>query len=151
MSWLATRLPHALIRLLPDRFEVLEQFQRQIPGVRVALEAEAAAGVKRIGQLAVNVELQLLVRRIADPHRATTFVAGQPRDFVFGQPALAGETVHDLHFRGMPGRGPQQPLPPGAGFASISGAQQRIKRQGRIADPAVAVIPVAHAADPFRQ
>src|SRR5207249_5718081 len=28
VSWLAARLPHALIRLLPDRLEVLEQLQR---------------------------------------------------------------------------------------------------------------------------
>ena len=103
-------------------------------------------GVQRVDQLAINIELQLLVRRIADPHRAAVVIAGQPRDLTFGQPALAGEAVHDLHLRGVPRRRAQQPFAPGARLAAIAGAEQRVERQRRVADPAEAVIPVARPA-----
>ena len=72
------------------------------------------AGMQRVHQLAVDIELQLLVGGVADAHRPAVLVPGQPRQLVFGQPALAGDAVHDLHLRRMAGDGAQQPLAPGA-------------------------------------
>src|SRR5258708_32893975 len=74
MPRLAARLPHALIGLLPDCLEIFEQFERQVPGVGIALQAVVAAGVKRIAQLALDVELQLSISRVADADRTAAFV-----------------------------------------------------------------------------
>ncbi len=107
--------------------------------------------MQRIHQLAVDVELQLFVGGIADAHRAAALVSRQPRQLVFGQPTLAGDAVHDLHFRRMPRDGAQQPLAPGARLGPIARAEQSVQRQRRVADPAEPVIPVADPAERFRQ
>ncbi|MCY1520353.1 hypothetical protein D9M68_551280 [compost metagenome] len=51
----------------------------------------------------------------------------------------------------MPGHRAQQPLAPGLGLFAIAGIEQRIERQRRIAQPAMAVVPVAAAAQRLRQ
>ena len=53
-----------------------------------------------VHDFAEDVELQLAVRGIADAHRRGIFIAGQPGRRPFGQPPLAGDTVHDLQLIG---------------------------------------------------
>src|SRR5205807_10230631 len=91
MPRLTATFPHAMIGPLPDRLQILQQLQGHLPGVGIALEPKAAAGVERIAQLAVNIELQLFMCRIADPHRAAVLVTGEPLDPEFGEPPLPGE------------------------------------------------------------
>src|SRR3981081_281646 len=86
MPRLAAYLPHAAIGLLPDRRGVFEQFEGYVPGIGIALNPIDARGIERIGQLAVDIELQLLVRGVADPHRGAAPLAGRPSHPVFGPP-----------------------------------------------------------------
>ena len=52
---------------------------------------------------------------------------------------------------GWPGHGAEQPLAPGAGLLEVAGDQQRVERERGVAEPAVAVVPVPHPADPLGQ
>jgi hypothetical protein len=65
----AADLPDALVRLAPVRLEELEQRLLQVPGRLVALQADVPAHVQRIHDLAVDVELELVDGRVADPDR----------------------------------------------------------------------------------
>jgi hypothetical protein len=65
----AADLPDALVRLAPLRLQELEQGLLEVPGRLVALEADVAAQVQGVHDLAVDVELELLHGRVADPHR----------------------------------------------------------------------------------
>src|SRR5579864_1485983 len=66
----AANLPDALVRALPDLFQVFEQLLLQFPGEGVAFEPIALRGIERIHQLAIDIELQLLKGGVADAHRA---------------------------------------------------------------------------------
>ena len=110
-------------------------------------EAALARLVERVHHLAVDVELQLRRGGVADAHRLRALVAGEPGELQFRQAALAGDAVHDLHLRRAAGDRAHQPVAPGARLVVVAGVHQREQRERGVAQPAVAVVPVAHAAD----
>ena len=116
-----------------------------------AIEAVHARLMQHVHHLAVHVELELLVRRVADAHRARARVAGEPRQLVLGDAALPADAVEDLRLRRIAGDRAQQPVAPRARLVGETGVEQRVERERRVAQPAVAVVPVALAADPLRQ
>ena len=67
--------------------------------------------------------------------------------FQLGQSPFAGQTIHDVEFRGLTGHGSEQPFPPGTGLFRIAAKHQGIKRKGGVAHPAITIIPIAHASD----
>ena len=99
--------------------------------------------VERLGDLAVDVELQLRRGGVADPHRPRPLVAGQPLELPLVEAPLAGDPVHDLQLAGIAGDRPQQPLAPRLGLVAVARPQHREQRQRRVAEPAEAVVPVA--------
>ena len=78
---------------------------------------------------------------------ARAFVARQPRHLPFGQAALAGDAVHDLHLLRTAGDRAQQPVAPSLRFVVVAGIHQREQRERGVAQPAEAVVPVADAAE----
>ncbi len=144
---LAADLPQPLVRALPVRGEEVEQRQLDRPGEVVLGDAGLARLVQGVEHFAVDVELELLGRRVAHPDRSRSLVTGQPIQFVLGQLTLAGRAVDDLQVLRVTGDGPQQPRPPGLGFLAVAGDEQRPQRQRRVPQPAVAVVPVAVAAE----
>ncbi len=78
-------------------------------------------------------------------------MSGQPVGHRLRQPALAGHSVDGLQVARVAGDRPQQPLPPGRRLLAEAAAQQRGERHARIAQPAVAVVPVPLAAQRLRQ
>ncbi len=52
---------------------------------------------------------------------------------------------------GSPGDGAQQPAAPRLDLVEVAAAEQRLQRQGGVAQPAEAVVPVAHAAEVLRE
>ena len=139
----AADLPDALVRLAPVRLEELEQRLLQVPGRLVALQADVPAQVQGVHDLAVDVELELVDGRVADPHRPRPLVAAQPVQLLLGDAALAGHAVQDLHLLRLAGDGPQQPLAPRLGLVGQPGQHQRRQGEGGVPQPAVAVVPVA--------
>ncbi len=140
-------LPDALVRLVPHLRDVADHRQLQRPALAVGAAGRLAALVEDVHQLAIDVELELLVGRVAHPHGRGAFVAGQPVGLPFQQPALAADPVHDAHVLGIARGGAVQPVGPGARLLQMAGVDEGQERQGRVADPAVAVVPVARAAE----
>ena len=125
---------------------------------RCSSQAGPPSGSSRLGRLvegrhdlAVDVELELPGRGVADPHRARSLVARQPVDLPLVEPPLAPGPVHDLHLGRVAGRRPQQPAPPGHGLLVEAAAHQRLEGQGGVAQPAEPVVPVATAAQRLGQ
>ena len=119
------------------------------------LEVAAVGDEEHVHDLAVHVELELAAGGVADADRRRTLVAGEPRHLVLVEAPLAADAVHDLQrARLAVRRVPEAPLQPRherAGLVGEPEIAQRPQCQRRIAKPAVAVVPVAHAADHFRQ
>src|SRR5262249_54389464 len=68
MLWLAAYFPNALIWLAPDAFQM---FEKDLPDFRAARgrrQAALAPLLEHVGQLAINIQLQLLRCRVADAH-----------------------------------------------------------------------------------
>ena len=72
----SSNLPDALVRLSPDCGEVLEHRALKRPVLISRVEATATRLMQRIHHFPEDIELQLTVRGIADPHRARALVAG---------------------------------------------------------------------------
>jgi hypothetical protein len=84
--------------------------------------------------------------RCDDAHGRGALVPREPRQLQLGQASLPGDAVHDPHLRGSPGHGAQEPLAPGAGLFDVPRAHEGQERERRVAQPAIAVVPVAHPA-----
>ena len=104
-----------------------------------------------VGDLAVHVELELRRGRVPDPDGLRALVPGKPSDLVLGEAPLARGPVHDLELIGRSGHRAQQPVAPSPRLLVVSEADERVQRERRVTQPAVAVVPVAHAADPLGQ
>src|SRR5690349_15678516 len=92
----------------------------------------------RVGDLAVNVELELRRRRVADANRTSALEAGEPRYLPLRETPLAAGAVHDLQLVRASGDGPEQPVAPVARLVLIPGRAERHQREGRVAQPAIA-------------
>src|SRR5262245_44982940 len=85
----AAHLPDAFVRL-PPRLRQIVQNDRPQGLSPLRWRHACLQGLKhRVRDLAVDVELQLLGRAVADSHRLRILVAGQPGDGQLQQPALA--------------------------------------------------------------
>ena len=93
--------------------EVVEQraLDGATPAGRSGSRADARL-VERVDHLAVDVELELLARRVADADRRGALVAGEPRELELGEAPLAGDAVHDLQVAGIAGDRAEEPAPP---------------------------------------
>ena len=151
MLAVAAPLPDAVIGLVPDFRQMLQYGAFQIPRSVIELQLGHPRLMKRVHQFAIDVELQLGMRGIADPNRLCTLIAGQPARLPFQQAALAHDAVHDLHVGRRSRRGTQQPIVPGGSFRGIAGVHQRQQREGGVAQPAETVIPISGAPELFRQ
>ena len=107
--------------------------------------------VEDVCHLAVDVELELRARAVADPDRLRALVAVEPRQLELEQSPLAGGAVHDLDVLRVAGDGAQEPGPPGAGLLDEAVADERGEREAGVAEPAVPVVPVPDAADLLRE
>jgi hypothetical protein len=136
------RLPDAVVGLLPHALDVLDQRPPARPQPSVD-RAEALGGQEGdAGHLAVDVQLELLARRVADPHRPGVLVPRQVGQLELGQAALAADPVHDLELRWVAGGEPQDIVAEGHRLVGVAAAEQRPEGEDRVAQPAVAVVPV---------
>src|SRR5882724_8491037 len=96
MSAPATDLPDSIVRLLPYRLKMRDERAFQRPARFFRGEAGLAGDIEGVQHLAVNVELNLPRRPVADAHGRRPFIARQPGYFEFRQSAFAGHAIHDL-------------------------------------------------------
>jgi hypothetical protein len=105
----------------------------------------------RLDDLAVDVELELVARRVAEPDGTRTGVALEVREFRFVGVALTIDVVDDPELGARQTRGMQQPADEGLRVLLVTQPEQGARGERGVAQPAKAVIPVQVAADPLGQ
>ena len=150
----AAHLPDALVGLAPVLAHPVDQPDDVHPRVVRDRRAVLVVQVHRVHQLAVDVELEVRVGGVADAHRARAHVALEVRQRLLGQLVAAVDAVHDLQ-RAVGLRAPAQRAiiqrMNAAASSRVAEPHEAVEREGRVADPRVAVVPVAHAADVLGQ
>ncbi len=144
-------LPHSLSGLLPDLCDPFGKRAFEVARGSGFLNAGARGEAQRVEHLAEHVNLSLLGGGIADAHRASTVVAGQPARLPLLRLPPAIHAVHDLQLLRAASDGAQHPFPPGVRLLMIAGIQQRGEGEGRVAQPAETIIPVRRSARHLRQ
>src|SRR5580704_17507462 len=133
----AAYLPQAIVRLPPSRREVL-QYNRPQRSAALGLRHARLERLKPyVSDLAKHVELQLLGCVIANAHRRGVFIAGQPTENLFRQPALTAHAVHDLDLARAAGDSPKKPIPPCPRFLIVSEVHKGHQREGGVSQPAI--------------
>ena len=148
---LPARLPDALVGLLPHADRAFRLRLDEWP--EAPRQALAAARVQqdRVERGAEDVVLPLVEGAVPDPDRPRAGVPGELVARRFLQVAAAVDPVHDLE-RFVLGR--LDVRDEGHELVGLPGQVQhvqRLEREGRVADPGVAVVPVALAAGGLRQ
>ncbi len=147
---LAAHLPDAAVRLLPVLDRRLDRSLEDRPHDLGQEVARLRVQVDRIEHRAPHVVLHLLVRGVADAHRPRPLVATQVVDGLLGQLVLATDPVHDLQVL-LPRRHVGDEIEE---IVRLAGEAERVEapqHEGPVANPRVAVVPVALAADRLRQ
>ena len=142
-------LPNALVWLAPDGFEMIEEGASDRPPPIDKGQATLVSLEHRVSDLAINVELELRGGRIANANRRCPVEPREPRYFPFREAPFTAKTVHDLQLIRAAGNRAQQPVAPIPCLLVITGTSQCKQGEGRVPEPAVAVVPVAHAAGLF--
>jgi hypothetical protein len=111
--------------------------------------------VNGVHELAVDIELKLFGRVVADPHRLRAQVPREVGQFPLRQLGTTVDAVHHLHRAGgtmLPGGGVlEDEAHEGVGLAAKSQPQKRVNAESRVSDPDKSVVPVALPADLLRQ
>src|SRR3954452_9213714 len=144
VPWACAPLPNAAVRLLPALGRGVGDVDDEAPVVVIRLVTALIPAPALLDQLAEDVELRLLGGLVPDPHRLRSAVSIESEvDLLLA--ALATDAVHDLQVLGIPSRAALDEAPEGVGLAVATEIAQRARGEGRVADPAVAVVPVALA------
>ena len=78
MTPIAADFPDAVIRLFPVRLEKIDQHTLDAPRIFVGSKTGDPCELQRIDDFAVDIELRLPGRGIANANRPRTFVTGEP-------------------------------------------------------------------------
>src|ERR671930_1104240 len=105
----AADLPDALVGLLPAVDDRARDAAEELPERLVDLAAVLPVDPDRVEELAEDVELELAVRAVSDPHRPRATVALEVGELDLGQEPLAADAIHDLEVLGPSGRRPLEP------------------------------------------
>ena len=146
MLGLAARLPDALVWLAPDVGRALGLRLHDRPQPPRQPFGAARVQQDRVERGAEHVVLALVERAVADPHRARPCIAGEIVACRLGQVAPPVDPVHDLQRPVAVGLEIGDELHELLGLPVEVEVVQRLQREGRVAQPGVAVVPVALAA-----
>ena len=144
MLRLAADLPDAAVGLAPVLDRGLHLALEDRPHALVERVARAGVQVDRVQQRAPHVVLLLLVGVVADPHRPGALVAGEVVEHLLVELALAADAVHHLQVLLAAGHVGDE-VEEVVGLPVEAERVQRPQHERRVADPAVAVVPVALA------
>src|SRR5919204_1322305 len=150
VSRFRANLPEAVVGITPVRRDELDKLALQWPRP-LGIDAGATSGAEEVHHLAVLVELELARRVVANAHRSGPLVAAEPVELVFDQQPLLRDAVQDLDVIGIAANRPQQPVMPFPRLVRVSVFEQQLEDEGRIPEPAVAVVPISNPADDLRE
>ena len=143
---LAAHLPDAAVGVAPVGEGVLHLLDQDRPDPLRQVVARLGVQVERVEHGAPHVVLVLVVGAVAHPHRPGALVAGQVVERLLHQLGLAVDPVHDLELAllGLGHVGDE--VEEVVGLPVEAQRVEAPEREGGVADPAVAVVPVALAA-----
>jgi hypothetical protein len=78
-------------------------------------------------------------------------VSGEPVKCLFGEFGGTVNGVHDLQAAVIVAGRADQPVAPSRGFLAVAGGEKGLQGESGIAQPGVAVVPVAGPTEPLRQ
>ena len=130
-----------------DPVDQPDEVRARVVGDRLAV---LVVEVDRVHQLAVDVELELVYGGVADAHRARAAVAGEVVGSVSSGSSWRPSMPYMIWsepsgFELVAAR--LDPAHERAGLVGVAEPHEGVERERRVADPGVAVVPVAHAAD----
>ncbi len=144
-------LPDALVGLVPVLADPFDHAGEVDPRLVVDRRAVAAVVVDGVDQLAVDVELELVRGAVPDPDGRGALIALEVLEHLLLELRAAIDPVHDLEravaLRPVLAEALAQPLPERRGLFGEAQPQERVERERGVADPGVAVVPVATAAE----
>ncbi len=146
-------LPDSMVRLVPSGDDGVGHLLHEEP---VVIRQETPPFRQVMDQFrngTEDVQLNLVVSRVADPDRARTGIPRQAVHNCFGgkrRPRHRVQRVQPFGPRGVL-QDPPQPAEEALRFLRGPEAHQRIHGHRGITEPAVAVVPVPRAADPLRK
>ena len=143
---IAAHLPDPTVGLAPALERLLHLALDDRPQPVGKLVARFRVEVDRVEHRAPHVVLILVVGAVADPHRPRLVIARQMLEHLLLELALAADPVHDLQLAllGLGHVGDE--VEEVVGLLVEAQRVERPEHEGRVADPAVAVIPVAVSA-----
>jgi len=109
------------------------------------LVARLGVHVDRVEHRAPQVVLALVIGTVADTHRPRSVIAREVVELVLGELALTADPVHDLQLAVLTLGEVGDEVEEVVGLSVEAERVQRPQHEGRVADPAVAVVPVAFA------
>ena len=145
--------PDATIGFLPVSTDMLYQGahhrpQGTIEGFTIALKTSLTPiEMDAIQYLTKNVELFLIGRAVTNANRIRSAVAAEMRKITLGQVTLTANTIHDLQVFTICIGKAAQPVCKGTCLFCETKHIERIERKGRITQPRVAIIPIAHSTE----
>ena len=140
----AADLPDALVGLLPVLDRGLDEALDQRPAALGQVVAGLRVQEDRVQHRAPHVVLALVVGAVADPHGAGVVVAAEVVERLLDQLALALDAVHHLQVVRL--GGVLHEVEVVVGLPLEAERVQAPEHERAVADPAVAVVPVALAA-----
>ena len=143
---LAAHLPDAEVRVAPVRRGLLHLRAQHRPEALGQVVARARVEVERVEHRAPHVVLVLGVRGVADAHRARVLVARQVVERALGQVGAPVDAVHDLEVALLGLRHVGDEVEEVVRLPVEAERVEAPERERRVADPGVAVVPVALAA-----
>ncbi len=150
VAGIAAHLPHALVLLLPPAGGRVGELGHEALDLRMQLAELLVVEVDGVEELTVDIELGLVPGAVADPHRRRVAPAAQVRERALREVVLAADAVHDLQ-RVVGARtatgGARHERDEVLRLVGARADVERLQREARVADPRVAVVPVALAAD----
>src|SRR6266568_8281281 len=148
----AAHLRDALVLLPPVGADELDEPHEVAPQVVGDGLRELVVEVDRVHELAVDVELELIVGGVPDAHRLRVRISRPVGQRLLAEVVTAIDPVHDLE-RAVRAELPAARLDPVHEGASLGEAQalERIQREGGVPDPGVPIVPVAVAPKPLRE
>ncbi|RMS09672.1 hypothetical protein ALP72_05644 [Pseudomonas coronafaciens pv. coronafaciens] len=150
----AAHFPNAHIAVIPVLAHVIYLTHHMFPAFMGDCVTVLVGQVNGVHQLAVDVQLDLLVRFITNTHWLRTAVAGEVIEMFFGQLGMAVEGIQNAELLGLFAAVIQAPTHPAherIGFFGVAQAHERINGERCVTDPGVTVIPVTFATLGFRQ
>ena len=143
-------LPDAVVGLVPASLDRLHHRLDHVPVLLPDVPARRGHGREQVGDRAEYVELDLPVGRVAHTHGPGAGVAGEGVDHCLGaelEPFEGVERVQALRMAAGALDAAVHPAQERLGLLQRAEVDEHARGHGGIAKPAVAVVPVAHAAE----